>query len=354
MSPSQEGFLYPMVGDNCIHCGACVKQCPVNDNDVKADSIKQKGYLAITKKARMYRLTASGGVFSTLAYAFLREHPEGRVVGAAWQDGLVRHVMVSDIRELPGLANSKYVQSDACGIYALVTKELKAGHPVLFSGTPCQVAALKRFTHQNEKLTTIDLICHGVPSPLFLDNTIRALAPGANVVGFRWKHALLKKSACFLVCRRGRMRKAIFSQAAVPYFSLFSKNMSHRLSCYSCQFANLNRCGDITIGDCDSAASYPDFFPKLSKSTVIVNTPAGYNFWQVHQTLFHTHPLDIQLEAKKNRPLSQPEQMPKERETIYADMLSLTYDEMVNKYGRKDPKIKSWLLRFLDLIPYTI
>ena len=54
MSPSQEGFLYPMVGDNCIHCGACVKQCPVNDNDVKADSIKQKGYLAITKKAIIF------------------------------------------------------------------------------------------------------------------------------------------------------------------------------------------------------------------------------------------------------------------------------------------------------------
>lgn len=55
------------------------------------------------------------------------------------------------------------MQSHTNGIYKQVKDDLKSGRTVLFSGTSCQVAALKRFVGENDYLFTVDLVCHGVP-----------------------------------------------------------------------------------------------------------------------------------------------------------------------------------------------
>lgn len=53
-------------------------------------------------------------------------------------------------------------------IYIDVDKKLKDGEKVLFIGLPCQVAALRNFTNNHDNLCTVDLICHGSPSPELL------------------------------------------------------------------------------------------------------------------------------------------------------------------------------------------
>ena len=59
------------------------------------------------------------------------------------------------------------MQSDLSGILKAVRTDLKAGIKVLFSGTPCQVAGLRAFLKKDyPNLICIDLVCHGVPSPL--------------------------------------------------------------------------------------------------------------------------------------------------------------------------------------------
>lgn len=61
---------------------------------------------------------------------------------------------------------SKYVQSNIGNTFYEAKKFLKQGRPVLFIGTSCQIAGLKKFLHKEyENLLAIDLICHGVPSP---------------------------------------------------------------------------------------------------------------------------------------------------------------------------------------------
>lgn len=349
MVADEEGFLRPEVNKDCIHCGKCVKQCPVlNSPD---PFIREKeGYVAITKSAEIYRITASGGVFTTLAKTFLEQEPDGTVCGAAWYNGKVRHILVDTVSELPQLANSKYVQSHMGDIYAKIQKRLLEGRKVLFSGTPCQVAAVRNITGDHTGLITIDLICHGVPSPKFLDLAVKFNSGSAANVVFRWKNALLKKSAFFFVFKRGSMRH-IISHAADPYFNLFMHNKSHRLSCYQCLFACQQRVGDITIGDCDSAKLYPEFHPKFSKNTVLINSDKGSTLWQEYSSLFDTTTLDIEQEAMVNRPLRNPEKCPEDRERIYRDAYTLSYAEMVVKHGRKDSVIKRFLFSILDLIP---
>lgn len=50
--------------------------------------------------------------------------------------------------------------------------DLYAGREVLFSGTSCQVDGLKKFlsTECVKNLICVDIVCHGVPSPLVWKN----------------------------------------------------------------------------------------------------------------------------------------------------------------------------------------
>lgn len=61
------------------------------------------------------------------------------------------------------------MQSKTGTIYKQVGEKLLENRLVLFTGTSCQVAGLKQYLEIKkinvEKLITIDMVCHGSPSP---------------------------------------------------------------------------------------------------------------------------------------------------------------------------------------------
>lgn len=360
MAEDKEGFLYPKVNTNCIDCGLCLKVCPANHCEEKIieSAYEQKGYVVITKDKASYKRTASGGVFTTVANAFISNNPDAYVVGAVWdkEEQKVAHLVSNKPSGILRMSNSKYVQSDTKDVYKRVIVLLKNGSRVLFSGTPCQIAAIKKITGNPSNLVTIDIICHGVPSAKFLNKQIKELNDNANLrydnVFFRWKNAIWKHGNFYMVLQKKNAGRKIFSNASVPYFNLFMKNQTHRLSCYKCPFACINREGDITIGDCDSSKLYPSFYPEYSKSAVLINTEDGEKFWAAYHHLFKQCNLDIIEEAKVNRPLSKPEIMPLERKTIYKDVDTLSHKELLKKYGREDPYYKSLMYSLFDLLPF--
>ena len=79
--------------------------------------------------------------------------------------------MAESISEIDKFAGSKYVKSNPSGIYKKVKECLKNGRKALFIGLPSQVAACKNYVGQKncESLYTIDLVCHGTPSPELLE-----------------------------------------------------------------------------------------------------------------------------------------------------------------------------------------
>ena len=361
MIESTEGFLYPKVDTNCIDCGLCIKVCPANSKSGEKNGengYEQKGYVVLTREKSNYKLTASGGVFTTIAKAFLSYNQDNYIVGAVWdkEKEKVVHVVSNKSLDIMRMSNSKYVQSDIEDIYKRCNILLNQGKRVLFSGTPCQVAAIKAITGNPSNLATIDIICHGVPSPKFLNKQLKELNNSTDIsydnVYFRWKNAIWKHGNFYMVLQKKNACKKIYSNASVPYYNLFMKNLSHRLSCYKCPFACLKREGDITIGDCDSSKRYHLFYPEYSKSTVLINTKEGESFWARYEHLFEHCHLDIKEEANKNRPLTMPEKMPSERFFIYKDVETLPYKVILKKYGREDPYYKSLLYRLLDLLPF--
>ena len=166
MSSDEEGFLYPSVqSEHCIHCGKCEKVCPVRNKEKTQRQSLKKAYAAFHRDKKIRFQSSSGGIFSAIAQEVIRQG--GVVFGAAFNNAFeVEHIYVERVEDLSKLRGSKYVQSAMGETYKNVLNFLKSGRLVLFSGTPCQVSALKLFLNEKyENLITVDVICHGVPSP---------------------------------------------------------------------------------------------------------------------------------------------------------------------------------------------
>ena len=121
--------------------------------------------------------STSGGAFSAIVEAFCDDN---YVIFGAAADGLdVYHTYITDKSELDKFRKSKYSQSKMGLTYKTVREFLLEGRKVLFSGTPCQIAGLKMYLDATktdvERLLTVEVVCEGVPSPLYIRKYEQAL-----------------------------------------------------------------------------------------------------------------------------------------------------------------------------------
>ena len=70
MRENSEGFLYPEIDNNCIHCGRCKAICPVLNpisKEIQESEESVIAWAAIAKDESIQESSSSGGVFSLLA-----------------------------------------------------------------------------------------------------------------------------------------------------------------------------------------------------------------------------------------------------------------------------------------------
>ncbi len=165
MHEDEEGFVYPAVDERlCNGCGECIRRCS-SKNESNACVHYKKTYVCWNKNEKDRILSSSGGVFSVLSRLILQK--KGVVYGAAFSEDFfsVNHIRVDRVDDLYKIMGSKYIQSEIHGAYSKIEKDLIAKKMVLFSGTPCQVAAIKNaFCKYRDQMILVSVICHGVPS----------------------------------------------------------------------------------------------------------------------------------------------------------------------------------------------
>ncbi len=273
MTTGYDGFLYPSIDEAlCIDCGACQKVCPVINCEYNGMP-NPKVYVAMANDD-VREKSASGGAFSVLADYVLDK--KGSVVGAAFDDGFltVSHIMINSKKELDKLRRSKYIPSRNNDIYKQVSDKLKNDKYVLFTGTPCQCAALRSFLKKDyEKLIIVDLICHGTSSQKVWERFVSEVSDGKELtdVNFRYKGVIGWSATTCIKFDDGSEYVKLFKDD--PFMQAASKNLTTRKSCTSCQFARIPRQGDITIGDFwGIAKKYDD---RKGTSAVIVSTDKG-------------------------------------------------------------------------------
>ena len=254
MQENQEGFLMPYVDEaSCIQCGACKMVCPVLCRNVKEKKGESLFYGCKNIDDSERRRSSSGAIFPLLAELIIREN--GVVYGVSFVDGnrAVSHISITESASLCLLRGSKYLQSDTKESFLEIRQQLRDGITVLFSGTPCQIAALKCFlgnTNQ-EHLYCVDLVCHGVPSGkawrAYLSQLEREAESTAVVVHFRDKLSSWRNSDFVVKFKNGKELRLPNNQN--PFMRGFIKNLYVRESCSQCKFKSFASGSDMTIGD---------------------------------------------------------------------------------------------------------
>lgn len=279
MRPNKNGFLCPVLdSEKCKACGQCARVCPVVH---PLEPAGPREVLAVkSRDSELRNRSASGGAFGELARQVI--DAGGAVVGARWDKmgRKVTHAIVTDRIGLSSLHGSKYVQSELGGVYDPIKQLLKDGRTVLFSGTPCQVAAVKRlFSEQAENLITVALICYGVPSPMALEAYFRSIERSA---GSRLKQYVFRekdRASGHLVsrhCFEDAEKDTTTSYAGNPYSRAFFLNLTIRPSCTNCKFRNGSAGADLQIGDAWGVNDVcPGFDDGAGVSVVLVNTEKG-------------------------------------------------------------------------------
>lgn len=272
MRENSDGFLYPNINqEKCINCGLCERTCPVLNPKYNNNATPECYAAQASNDVRAK--SSSGGVFGVLAKYILSIG--GLVCGAAWntERRCVEHIIIHSIDDLHKLQSSKYIQSDVRRAYAEIKTALHNGTTVLFTGTPCQNAAVRAVCGNHEKLYCVDIICHGTPSP----KVFRKYLDELNLDGEFVKTDFRDKTNGWrpeLTITTTTTNTAISKPASDDDFMLaFLKNLCLRKSCVKCPFNKLPRQGDLTIGDFWGVNR--KFDDKRGTSVILANNTHG-------------------------------------------------------------------------------
>jgi len=253
MQEDEEGFLYPLVNQNqCVQCGLCLSVCPFHNPREEVEP--KSAFAAIAEDEQIRKESSSGGVFSLIARQIL---DEGGVVFGAMFDNQwnVVHGSIESVEDIGKLRGSKYVQSVIRNSFVLVKEFLENGRSVLFSGTPCQIAGLKHFLGKEyEKLLTVDVVCHGTPSPKvwrwYLKKLEKDQHLSISTISFRNKdNGWLRYNMVVGFSDSGIIEKKSFYHRDNPYMIAFLDNLSIRPSCNMCKAKSGSSHSDITLAD---------------------------------------------------------------------------------------------------------
>ena len=264
MEMADDTFTYPKVNrEKCRRCGRCEVVCREASNSTLRPHLDC--FAAVTNDQGSFALSSSGGAFSVIVaavYAQCKEsHQRLFVAGVTYLDSLkVGHDIVEyrNADSIQCFCSSKYVQSDARGIYRRVASLLNdSANFVVFSGTPCQAAGLYSFLNDHPKnLFVIDLLCHGAPSQYMFDKYKKGfeIARRTTIKSYRFRckerldNGTKYTRSVRIELADGRVLR--LSRLEDDYLRLFySKLPKLRESCVTCSFKNESRIGDITIGD---------------------------------------------------------------------------------------------------------
>ena len=287
LKENYEGFLEFNIDNNkCINCGLCIKKCPqLNELKKQEKNNNQRYYAAHIKDNKEILKSTSGGIFAIIAKK-IALNKKYSIFGCGFDENIIaKHMCINNIENLDKILGSKYVQSDTRNIFSKVKEKLDNENKVLFSGTPCQVNALYSYLGniQYDNLYTIDLICHGVPSPLLFKKYLKWLEKKnkgkVNSYTFRSKD----KKSWELLCSYDINGKKYYKNDSVdPYYNSFIKGYTYRECCYECKYANKNRIADITLGDFwGIEEEHPNLANNYGNSLIIVNTKKGQELFEL-------------------------------------------------------------------------
>ena len=255
MTEDEEGFRAPRIDlAKCVECGLCLHVCPTRSADSLRSKAERKYFCGMIDDKEMLLKSSSGGIFGMLAKQIIDNG--GYVCGCVYTEELdVVHKLTNQSEDIERMYGSKYVQSKAEHCFPEIKVHLCADEVVMFTGTACQIAALRKYLgREYPKLYCVEILCHGVPSPglfrqykRYLEHKLHGVVKDIRFRDKRKAGWGSEHRTCVIYEKNGEIHE--YRPVLPAYFSAFFYGLNLRESCYQCQFAASERVADLTIGD---------------------------------------------------------------------------------------------------------
>lgn len=357
MQEDDEGFSYPVVDNGlCVECGLCEKVCQY-EVEVLKNTEKQNAYGGHINDDKVLNESTSGGAFSAIVDAWCDNN---YVIFGAKSEGLkVWHSHITDKKELGSFRRSKYSQSVIGNSYSEVKEYLSQGKKVLFSGTPCQVAGLRAFLRNKDydNLLTIEVICEGVPSRLFVRKLEEKIQKEKNAIvksldyrckdTNKWDYQVMNISYSSLHNpASGTIKRDRWFN---PFWSIWLSHLMSRPSCYKCLYTTSNRVADISLGDLWGVHIYcPDLYNSdKGASLIVANTAKGNDaVKKAMQQNFIGRELEFSQALKYQGPMRKSIAENPDREKFMDDLHTMDYDSLCKKWAKR-PSLKLLISKYI-------
>ncbi len=294
------GFLYPQVDEEkCIHCGLCDKVCPANN--IQQTNVIDS-FIGYTQD-KIREKESSGGIFSQIAKYVLEK--QGIVFGAVFDKDWNVIITYTD-NDITPMLGSKYVQADVKNTYQECKDFLEQGKLVLYTGTPCQIYGLEGFLKKDyDNLITVDVFCHGAPSPKAWQHYLKSFNKEIESINFRDKRTSWEKYRLSIKFKDGTELSEYHRDN--KYMQLFLDNKILRKSCFDCRL-RANSKADISLGDAWGIQTNLNDHKGLSD--IIIHTEKGKAIFEgmnivkekvSYDKILKTNCVDYKLNIPKDR-----------------------------------------------------
>lgn len=337
MESDNEGFWYPKIDKNkCINCNLCKKVCPII-NKPNSFLYEKKSYAVFNKNEKIRLESSSGGIFSLLAEYVINNY--GSVYGAVFdEDFNVKHIKITSLQDIELLRGSKYVQSRINDIFKSIKFDLKNNKMVLFTGTPCQVAGLQSFLQKKyNNLILIDIVCHGVPSPLvwqqYIDELKQNYKQDIKSIYFRDKSTGWKTYSVKFLFDKDEYKNIGFKDI---YMKGFLNDIYLRPSCYNCNFKGIERVSDITVAD---FWGIENILPKMDDdkgtSLIVIHSEKGKQLFDELSEKMILNEVNLNEAIKYNSSMIKSVKYNEKRNSFFAELNSgKELTDLIRKYTK--------------------
>lgn len=297
----------PTVGAECVDCGLCERVCPhLNEQEYKP-YVSGRGYVGRNKNTEIRKQSSSGGIFPLFAEEAISRG--WYVCGCVYDAEMMpKHIVSIDVEDVHRMRGSKYVKSELAGALMQMKKLLDRGDKVLFSGTPCQIAAVKNLFPNNENVICVGVVCHGSIErnlwKAYLDEekkrgiitavTMRDKSKGWSNYGLKFtfqdgtEHTAYRKNDGY-------------------FLKAFTDGLLERDRCLACAYKGDRILADILLGDAWGIKTvYPEFSDQWGLSGIICVTDKGKGFFDSVASCMDYREIDTKILIDKNQRIISP------------------------------------------------
>lgn len=347
MMPNNEGFLYPHINQAlCVDCGQCSQECIFHLN-LQQKQVPVHAYACTALDDSIVNQSSSGGIFSLLAQAILDSG--GIVYGATFSsNGHIVHKRVATLDSLSSLQGTKYVQSNIIECFSQIAADSETNKRILFSGTPCQIAAIKSFLKKDTpNICYLEVVCMGCPSPGVWEKYIsekRNIWGNISNVNFRDKITGWRESSISYTLTNNEKKHSKHSMDI--YMTGFKQALFFRPSCHECLFKGDQTLGDIKIGDFWGIDNYNSSYKERNGvSLVIPETEHGLAFFNEVRSQLSIDEIPYKYALSHNPYIKLSKKPSKNRRAFFndfstntssANIYDLIKEHLLPKFNEKD------------------